>query len=227
LSKVSLDWQIINDNNKKKDEALKILAVAVPNEIVSKYKSIASSAGLDLKSLEAEVFGLIRSVVKDDELLALVDIGKESTNCSIIEDKTLKISHSFDAGGGEMTRKLMKDLNIDYNKAEEIKKKSGILGDKDAKQSLLSVIDKILKEVNDSCDGFSKNNGRKIRKVILSGGPSLLPGIKEYFSKETGMNVEIANPFSNLIYPSILEKSLREMGPLYAVSVGMALGGLK
>ena len=225
-SKVSLDWQIVN-NKGKKDGPIKILAVAVPNEIVDKYKEIASMINLELNSLEAEVFGLIRSSIKDDDLTVLMDIGKESTTCSIIEEKILKISHSFDAGGKEMTESLIKKMDIDYRKAEELKIKDGILGDKNIRECLLPIADRILGEVKDGCDNFLKSNGGKVRKMILSGGPALLPGLREYFIKESGMKVEIANPFSELITPDVLKKSLKEMGPFYAVSVGMALGKLK
>lgn len=225
LSKVSLDWQIINKGSK--DEPIKILAVAVPNEIVDKYKEVVSLIGLELNSLEAEVFGLIRSSVIDDEPVALIDIGRESTTCSVVEEKILKLSHSFDTGGEEMTKRLMAKLNVDYYKAEELKRKGGILGSEDVKECLLPVADRILKEVKDGCDGFSKSNGGKVRKIILSGGSALLPGLKDYFIKESGMKIEITDPFSKLITPDVLKKSLKEMGPFYAVSVGIALGGLK
>jgi type IV pilus assembly protein PilM len=228
LSKVSLDWQIVNgDNKKKKDEPIKILAVAVPNEVVNKYKEIAFMAGLELESLEAEVFGLIRSSVKDEDVVALVDIGKESTSFSIVEGKSLKISHSFDAGGEEMTKSLMKGMDIEYREAEEIKIKDGILENKKSREHLLPVVDKILKEVEDGRNNFFKTTGVKTRKIILSGGPAFLPGIKEYFFEKTGMKIEIADPFSELICPDQLKSKLKKMGPFYAVSVGVALGGIK
>lgn len=228
LSKVSLDWQIINGNGKRgKDEQIKILAVAVPNEIINKYKDIASAAGLKLESLEAEVFGLIRSSVKDDEVVSLVDIGRESTNFSIVEEKTLKISHSFDAGGEEMTKNIMKEMDVDHHEAEKIKIENGILKEGETKNNILPVVDKILKEIKDGRDSFFKSTGVKTRKMILSGGAALLPGMKEYFAEKTGMKVEIADPFTDLVYPDELKLKLKKMAPFYAVSVGMALGGIK
>jgi Tfp pilus assembly PilM family ATPase len=40
------------------------------------------------------------------------------------------------------------------------------------------------------------------------------------------MEIEIANPFSSLFYPPVLETALKRMGPAYAIAVGSALRGL-
>jgi len=39
--------------------------------------------------------------------------------------------------------------------------------------------------------------------------------------------VEIANPFANIFYPQILESTLKEIGPSYAIAVGAALRGIE
>lgn len=55
LKDATLDWQIVKGSPLKK-ERLEILVVAVPNEIMSKYKSIANLANLDLVAIEPEAF---------------------------------------------------------------------------------------------------------------------------------------------------------------------------
>lgn len=68
LAEVTLDWQIIegevSDQRKTK---LKILLVAVPNEIINQYRKIAEISGLELQALEAEVFGLLRSLIGEEK----------------------------------------------------------------------------------------------------------------------------------------------------------------
>ena len=54
-----------------------------------------------------------------------------------------------------------------------------------------------------------------------------MPGLKEYFEKNLSKQVEILDPFSSLFVPPLLEQTLQEMGPSYAVAVGMALRGLE
>ena len=62
---------------------------------------------------------------------------------------------------------------------------------------------------------------------IIAGGVASIPGIKEYFREYLGKETEIANPFLNIYCPPILEKTLKEMGPAYAIAVGLALRGLE
>jgi len=220
LSEVTLDWQVIGEG--------KVLLVAVPNEVIHQYQEIAQSSQLELLSLEAEVFSLARALVKEDEPAALVDIGARSTTCSIIEKKVLKTSHSFDTAGNDLTNIVAKGLNIDYQKAEKIKREKGLNpGEGSPRETLLPLIDLILEEIKKIAQNYFQTERKEVQKVILAGGSALLPGLADYFQKNLQKPVVIANPFADLYYPPILEKILKEMGPSYAIAVGVALYGLQ
>lgn len=236
VEEVTLDWQIIEGGiSSEKKTKLKILLAAVPNEVINQYREIAELSQLKLVALEAEVFGLIRSLIKEDEVgaTAIIDIGVRSTTCNITDKKILQISYSFDMGGNEFTEVISKGLSVDYREAETLEKKYGILSlggggkEKDVGQILLPLIDVILREVERIFYNFSIKNEKKIQKIILAGGLALLPGLKEYFGANLKKEIEIANPFHNIFYPPVLEGTLKEMGPGYAVAVGMALRGLE
>ena len=244
LSEVTLDWRVIEGEvSDKKATPLKVLLVSVPNEVINQYQKIAELSNLKLLALEAEVFGLLRSLIKEAKPLAnpkivisLIDIGAQSTTCSIIDEGVLKISHSFDLAGNNLTNQITQSLSIDWEKAENFKKKYGILPpslsgggweQQNITNALLPLIDSIISEIEKIFDNFYQSEGKKVEKIILAGGTALLPGLKEYFSEKIGKEIEIANPFSNIFYPPILEKTLEEMGPAYAIAVGLALRGLE
>lgn len=258
LNEVALDWQIIEGEGKilqqKKEnigqqEKIKVLLVAVPNEVINQYREIAGLANLELVSLEAEVFGLARSLIGEDDrrIISIIDIGAQSTTCSIIEKKVLKTSHSFDVGGNEFTERIAKSLAIDYSTAANFKKKYGIssgesLGlatEKNLREILLPLINLIFNEVGKILRNFSQTQRKDIQKIIIAGATALLPGLKEYarehFNAEAEkiqyggekIEIEIANPFSAVYYPPILEQTLTNMGPSYAIAVGIALRGLE
>ncbi len=227
LSGVTLDWQVVEGLKGKEKESLRILLVAVPTEIVQRYQEIASLAGLKLISLEAEVFGLIRSLVKTDQTVALIDIGSASTTCSIVKEKILRVSHSFDMGGKRLTEELVANLDVETEKAEALKIKNGILGEEKIRKVLTPYLDKILEEVGVAFDNFSRQEKGEVQNLILAGGTVLLPGLKDYFSQKLGLKIEIADPFSGLIFPQVLGETLGKMGPCYATTVGMALRELK
>jgi type IV pilus assembly protein PilM len=236
LAEVTLDWQMIEGSvsNQKKTK-LKILLVAVPNEVINQYRKIAEISKLELLALEAEVFGLLHSLIGEEKkTVLLVDIGAQSTTSSIIEKNHLKMSYSFDMSGNELTEVISKGLGVDYKTAENLKEKYGIISSpsqdapaSEVRQILLPLVDVILKEIEKISQNFYYTEGREIQKIILAGASALLPGLKEYFQNHFKKEIEIANPFSNLFCPPILEKTLKEMGSSYAIAVGMALRGLE
>lgn len=229
LSEVTLDWQIIRGApSDHKKEKLSILLVAVPNEVINQYREIARISELQLVSLEAEVFGLSRSLIGEDEkrVISLIDIGAQSTTCSIIDRKVLKTSHSFDLAGNEFTERIAKSLGVDYQIAENFKKIIG-LESRSLREILLPLIDSILMEIEKIHRDFYQLETKEVQKIILAGANALLPELKEYFAEYLKKEVEIANPFSHIFFPPILEEKLKKIGPGYAIAVGMALGGLE
>ncbi len=230
LAEVTLDWQVIESRLlDDKKISFKILLAAVPNEVVGQYQEIARLSQLELVALEAEVFSLMRSLIRENgqESVAILDIGSQSTTCSIINEKLLKMSHSFNISGNEFTKVISKGLNIDYFEAEKLEKEHGLKGKKEVKEILLPLVDIILKETEIIFNNSYQKGGPEIQKMILAGGWALLPGLKEYFTENLKISAEIANPFSDILYPSILEKTLTKMGPGFAIAVGVALRGLE
>ena len=207
--------------------------VAVPNEVIGQYKEIARLCRIQLLAMEAEVFGIIRSLPSRDKegLLCLIDIGAKSTTCSIVENSALKKSHSFDLAGNDLTFQIAKSFSMDYKAAEEIKRKEGMSkapqNGRGAREIIIPLVDEVMREVSRITAEFSQTKGKQVQKYILAGGTALMPGLAEYFSDSLGKEVEVPNPFSRVFYPPILEKELKEMGPAYVVAVGMALRGFE
>ena len=229
LNEVTLDWSIIEGEPSK--TPLKVLVVAIPTDIVLQYQEIAQLTDLKLKFLESEVFSLARASIKNNKeqkVTGLIDIGARSTTCSVLEKGILKISHSFNIGGNELTDIIAKSLNIDYNKAEETKIKYGLVPDRDnIRKILIPLIDSILEEVKKALRDFYLQEGKEVEEIVLSGGLAKMPGLKEYFSTTLKKRVIISDPFLRIDCPSVLVDTLREIGPTYAIAVGLALKGLE
>jgi len=226
ISKVSLDWQVVEGLGKE-EEAIRILLVAIPTEVLNKYQEIVSAAKLDLFTFEAEAFSLMRTLVKDEKTAAIADIGAESTTCSIVDKRIIRASHSFDTGGKKFTSAISKSLEIDTKEAEKIKKEEGVLGEEKVKSALLPLIDLIVEEIRRASENFYDEEKKKIEKIILTGGTSLMPGLKEYMESNLAIAVEIGNPFSGISYPQELNGKIKKMSPLYATALGAGMRGLK
>ena len=248
LSEITLDWSVVQgDVSNKAKTALKILVVAIPNEIINQYQKIASFSGLEMKALEAEAFALARSSItqaqrrveknerslskNEKRVISVIDIGARSTTCNILEKGILKISHSFNLSGNELTEVLSRSLKVGYEAAEELKGSMGLImveePERNVREILLPLVDSIISEIKKIFQGFYQQEGKGVEKVILAGATALLPGLKEYFAEELKKEVEVSNPFEGMAYPPILEETLKEMGPAYTVAVGLALKGLE
>ncbi len=228
VSEVTLDWQVIKEVAMDQNKFLfEVLVVAIPNEIIHQYQEIANLANLEANILEAEVFSLERSLLKSDEMICLIDIGAKSTTVSVVEKKVLKKSYSFDMSGDDFNQQISKSLEINHEEAEDLKKIRGLKLNGELREVLEPLIDSILTEVGKISHNLYQSKGKGFEKFIIAGGSALVPGLQEYFSEKLNGVVEIADPFSDLFFPPILEKTLKTMGPSYAIAVGMALKGLE
>ena len=226
LSEVAFDWQILN-KMPKKGEKIKILLVAVPLEVVNQYKAFAESLKLKLISLEPEVFSLARVFGQEDKVVALFDLGARSTTCSIVERKTLYTSFSLDIGGDFFSERIAKGLGIEIEKGEKLKREVGLAEESKVREILIPLLNSIIHEGEKIFQNYEGKRNRKVEKIILTGGNANLPGLVEYFKIQFKREVEIGNPFKKIFYPPILEETLKEMGPSFAVATGLALRGFE
>ncbi|MDI6883141.1 MAG: type IV pilus assembly protein PilM [Patescibacteria group bacterium] len=228
LSEVTFDWQVIEKKEILPGVKLKILLVAVPNRILESYQKMATIAGLEIEGMEAEVFGLIRSSLSQNTKnpVCLVDIGRESTTVSIVQERVLRLSQSFDISGKDFTEAISQNLKIDYEKAEVLKRRHGLdPAEKKMFAVLVSKISELAREIESVCESFQEKEDKKIEEVILAGGTATLFGLKEYLETHLARAVYITAPFSQISFPSILKERLQKIGPSFGVAVGAALRG--
>ncbi|MEK7555310.1 MAG: type IV pilus assembly protein PilM [Patescibacteria group bacterium] len=227
-SEVTIDWL---PAGKRQDEhgvnKQQIVLVSVPNEQIRKYQNIFKLAGLNLRALEVESLALIRAlIVNDPTPTAVVDIGARSTNIVIADKGYLRFNGQTDFAGGSLTQAIASSLNINVLRAEDLKKRKGLIGiggDYELSTLTIPFLDAIITEVKRAKDNYEKNSGSKIERVILAGGGANLLGIAQYFEKEIGLTTVIGNPFSRVDYSPEIEPIIRELGPLFSVAIGLGI----
>jgi len=225
ISEVTFDWQLVGRKFDPKKPS-RILLVAVPNDVINQYQEIAKLSQLELAALEVEVFGLMRAALQKDtnQSVILLDIGAQSTAISVVRNGILGRSRSIDVGGNSFTQQMSKSLSIEYKSAQEEKHGKGVTAF-ETKRVLAPLFDTIIDEIKKI--SLENQKAEEIKKVIIGGGSARLPGIIEYFQEHVGKTVEVVTPFQDIFYPPILEQTIREIGPSYAVAVGAALRGLE
>lgn len=229
ISETTLDWRVISGAPGEKKSNLKVLLIAVANQVVQEYKRIAQMAGLELYALEAEALSVVRSLVKDNKKnVCVIDIGVQSTTVNIVEKGVLKKSYSFDFAGSQLTNAIASALDKSQTEAEEIKNKEGLLSSqKNISEPLYLLVDPLLIEIKKITSEFLQFEGKEIEEIYLTGGTANLPGLKEYFSEALKKRVQVPNCFADFLYPPILNETLKELAPRFSVAVGVAMGGLE
>jgi cell division ATPase FtsA len=160
----------------------------------------------------------------------LIDFGASRTKLSIVEFGTIKGFHIISRGGADITDSISKSLSVPFSEAEKMKKEYGLYGNPNEK-NLTDIVkthtDYIFSETNNVLLGYEKKYNRTISKVILTGGGSLLKGLKEVAENNFKAEVEVGRPFSKVGAPAFLDKVLESTGPEFAVAIGLALRKLQ
>ena len=248
VSEVQLDWFVIPEESEEESafdrvtkqsnhpHGLEVLLIAIHNETIRNYQTIASVAGLKPEFYEIEIFSTVRSSVGHGIApILVVDLGAAATKMYVIERGVIRLTHLITVGGQHITETFARSLNWEFEKAERVKRERG-LNDSSAysveeneriKTALLSTLTRVFSEVNRVVLSYGQRYNKNISHVIFSGGGASLPGLASAAKTYLNADVEIADPFARTEAPAFLEQVLREIGPGFAVSVGLVLRKLK
>ena len=250
VSDVVLDWfviptdaaeasafdQVQDDKKKAGPKGQEVLLVAIHNDILRSYQTIMTTTGLNVDFYEIEVFSAIRAAVDHGIApLLMVDLGASTTKMYIVERGIVRLTHIVTAGGQQMTETLANTMGWEFEKAERVKRERGMVDstaysreeNEQIKSALLSTLARVFSEVNRVLLSYGERSNKNVARVILIGGGASLPGLVDIARTSLNAEVEVANPFAHTEAPAFLDDVLREIGPGFAVSVGLALRKLK
>ncbi|MCK5285752.1 MAG: pilus assembly protein PilM [Candidatus Pacebacteria bacterium] len=211
---------------------LKIFVVAIHKNAIEKYRSIAKQSQLALNFLEIEIFSTIRSVVDHNiSTVAILDVGSSVSKLYIVEYGVVKDSHIINKGSQDITLAISRTLGISIKEAEEKKREIDLANTNSENKEINEVIETnlkyILMEVNKVLKQYQTKNSKNIKELIFTGGGTVVKGLEVFTSNNLEINARIADPFSKVKTPAFLDDVLGEIGPEFAVAVGLALRGLE
>jgi type IV pilus assembly protein PilM len=242
ISEVQLDWSIIPKNEVRMEDnpveaplgspavaqgipKIDVLVVAIHNDTIARYQTIVQKAGLDAGFFEIEIFSSMRAVIEENLAPVMVlDVGASSTKLYIVERGIVKVSHTINRGSQDITRALSSSLGIPLDKAEVLKRNSGLEGpDKNVTDIISLTLDFVFSEANRTLLNFEKKYNKTVGTVMLVGGGAALKGLAPLAKSNFKTEAIAANPFQKLSAPAFIEEVLKTTGPEFAVAVGLAL----
>lgn len=231
LEEMTVDWKPVASGKAAEEEKfIQILLTGAAKTLIRKYLDIFSLSGLELISLETEALALIRSLIgRDRSPTLLLDIGGARTNIVIVENGIPFVSRSVGQGGAAVTSAAASALGVPPEQAEEMKKDASSMGQivgggfpKVFEKALEPVVAELTYSMNLYL-GQAQNQGKRIEKIVLTGGGALLPNLAEHLGQKLGMRVFIGDPWARVVYPEALKPVLDGIGPKFGVAVGLGM----
>lgn len=205
-----------------------VFVTAAPKTIVERYAQLMDVLNLRLDALEVETFPLVRSLLTPPGNSAMiVDWGDQTTTFHVVDRGTARVSHTIDYGGRDITTALTGALSLPAAKAEASKIQFGlaISAPPSVNKILTEALQRPLLEARRVLEVYTRQSSVRIPKAVLIGGGANMVGLPQLFNRVAGIPAVVGNPWKGLAYPKALEKRLNELGPTYAVAVGLALRG--
>jgi type IV pilus assembly protein PilM len=234
INDVNIDVQILEGTSDDPGQ-MDVLLVAARKELVNEYQSIISQAGLRPAVVDVDAFAVANMFElcyePPADTVALVNIGASTVNIHLLRGGVSAFTRDIGMGGRQFTEEIQRTLNISYEEAEAMK----IGGNDDDETAVVpeeiervlsSVGENLATEIQRSLDFYlSTSADSGIGSVFLSGGAARTPGLSRAIERQTGLPVEVIDPFRQI---QIDERSfnpayLNDVAPQAAVVVGLAM----
>ncbi|MDR3547774.1 MAG: type IV pilus assembly protein PilM [Candidatus Pacebacteria bacterium] len=233
VSEVQLDWFLVPDaipEGKELPSKVKVLIVAVHNDELKLLQNVVAGAGLTTNFYEIEIFSTIRSVVDEPvKPVMVLDIGASATKVYIVEHGVVALSHNIPQGGQDVTRTIASAQGFKLSKAEELKKEHGFISANAVydRQTIELVYSHIFEEAKRVLTQYEAVHTTAVSSIVLTGGGGVTKQLGEYAKQFFSMEVHVADPFARTQAPAFMRPVLAEIGPEFAVAVGLALRKLE
>jgi type IV pilus assembly protein PilM len=233
VQEVQLDWFIVPEalpEGTDPSSTVNVLLVAVHNDELSRLAKIVEGASLKASFYEIEIFSTIRSVVDEPVKPVLVlDIGASATKVYVVERGVVALSHNIRQGGQDVTRTIASAHGLDVAKAETLKKEHGFADGTGAydRKTIELVFSRIFEEAKRVLSKYETEHQKAVASLVLTGGGGVTKDLGEYAKAFFSVDVQVADPFAKTSAPAFMRPVLGEIGPEFAVAVGLALRKLE
>jgi type IV pilus assembly protein PilM len=236
---VTLDYKVVRFD--EKSERLDVLLVAAKNDLLYDLLSVVYEAELKPIVVDVDAFALYnaweinyrqqreeeRKEGGDNETLALVNIGAETTNVVFIHQGSYHSTRDLSVAGNSFVKTAQRQMGVEPELIHQ-----ALRGEMDPKvdhNTFMFAVNKsseqLSKELELAFSYFkSEAKAERIDRILISGGCAQIPWLPGFLEKRNHVTVEKFNPVKTLSYsPELQQNGFQEMAPSLAVCIGLAL----
>ncbi|MDE7222726.1 MAG: rod shape-determining protein [Acetatifactor sp.] len=194
------------EGHKARTAGVDLIATFLPDDVVDGLYKAVGAAGLQVANLTLEPIAAIQIAIPEKFRmlnLALVDVGAGTSDISITKEGTITAYGMIPIAGDSLTDILAQHCLVDFDTAEQIKRKIGveenieytdILG---LPQSIIAsqarelLQDNIYRMTKEVADCIRELNGEKtVSAVFVVGGGGMIPGYTQALAEHLGIAKE-------------------------------------
>jgi cell division protein FtsA len=217
--------------------SVEVIATFLPRVVVESLIRALKEAGLEMEALTLEPIAAINVLIPPSMRklnVALVDIGAGTSDIALTAEGTVVAYGMVPVAGDEITEKISSEFLLDFPIAEKVKRSllnqetiefTDILGISSVKTKS-EIVDSINPAIHNLADGITSEilnlNAKSPQAVMLVGGGSLTPGLREKLADNLNLPVErIAIRGIDAI--SSLISTIEQTGPEFVTPVGIGI----
>jgi len=185
-------------------DMLRVLVVAAPREQIDTTVSAVSAAGLQVEGVDLVPFALVRSLSSRQDSgggEVIVSVGAGLTSVVVQSGGIAQLVRTTPGGGGTITEALATRLSVVYEQAEAVKRMASPHTPEGATATALidEQLTLLVREIVGSVDYFlAQTADVDVRRIILTGAGSLVPGLRERIRAESHLEVVPADALRNV-----------------------------
>jgi type IV pilus assembly protein PilM len=208
-----------------------VLLVAAKKDKINDYTSVVSQAGRNPALVDVDVFALQNCYEMNYDtdpttVQALINIGASTTNVAILKGSNSIFWRDISVGGNHYNDAIRKELNLSFEQAETLKRGEEVEGipAENVNPIITSVNDFIGTEIQKTIDFFKNTTpGENIEKIVIAGGSSRIPHLREALGERFGVPVESLDPFNRVqVGKGISPEMVDDLGASVSIAVGLA-----
>jgi type IV pilus assembly protein PilM len=231
INSVELDFQILNPD--EQGLRMEVLLVAAKRELVENKVSLLVDAGLSPSVIDVDAFALHNAFEHNYPeamrgIVALVNIGHETTNVNILEDGIPILTREIPFGSRRLREDLQRERGLTAEQGEDV------VQGRDRFMDLERFVDSSADEVAVGIERASaflmtRQSGEGLGRIYLSGGGARIPGMVESLAQRMNVETHLVNPFERVpVRPDAAKGvNLEEAAPMLLLPLGLALRSAK
>ena len=230
IDDVYIDFQDLKTNSGTNDRT-DVMLVAAKKEIVDEYLTMLEDLNLQPVIVDVDGFALENTYEYNypkEGNVALVDIGASKMNINIISKGISVVARDIVVGSRQLTEQIQSAFDIEFEEAEALK--LGHIAAEEKQEQIEEIFSSTctqwVLEIKKAIDLYHANNPDELlERLVLSGGGAKVAGLTDFLRTETGLEVTLFNPFTNMTVNNkkIDSDYLTTVGPEMAIATGIAI----